>query len=197
MNAENNVREVKIGVYGEEASFSHAAALKYAADEDLSVELQHLVEMASLFEALMQGTIDLALLPVINQNGGVVMPAFKAMGEYEFIPTHGVKMAVIQCLIVAPGLAREEITQITSHPQAFKQCKDYLTREFPNAKLVEWNDTASAARDLANGKIPKTSAVLASAQAAKMYNLELMEESVEDNQENFTTFIVLKSKNSQ
>ena len=187
-----NAQKSKIGVYGEQGSFSHAAALQYAKAHEIDAQLMYLVEMDKLFSALSSKEIDLAILPVVNQNGGLVMPSFEAMGRYDFQAFSGFKMAVVQCLITAPGLAREAITQITSHPQALKQCQHYLAREFPNAKLVEWNDTASAARDLANGEIPKTSAVLASIQAAQLYNLDLMEEGVEDDPENFTTFIALK-----
>ncbi len=185
---------MKLGVYGEQGSFSHAAGLQYLEENNQEAEIVYLVEFDNLFRALAEGEIDIAILPVVNQNGGLVMPAFEIMGQYEFVPTYDLKLAVVQCLMTLPDTNPEDITEITSHPQAHRQCKGYLAKNHSNAKLVEWNDTASAARDLAAGTLPKTAAVLASKQAAEMYDLKLVKEGCEDNPENFTTFIALKTK---
>ena len=71
----------------------------------------------------------------------------------------------------------------------------YLRNQWPKAQLVEWEDTATAARDLKNGKLPKNCAVIAAKAAAELYGLKILEASVQDLKFNFTTFLaVTKSK---
>jgi prephenate dehydratase len=65
----------------------------------------------------------------------------------------------------------------------------YLKRRWPKVKLVEYADTAKAAQDLASGKLPKTTAVIASRNAAEAYGLGILEESIQDLKFNYTSFI--------
>ena len=51
------------------------------------------------------------------------------------------------------GNESHQITNIVSHPQGLTQCKRYLQKEFRELELIEWCDTAKAARDLAEGHL--------------------------------------------
>ena len=95
-----------------------------------------------------------------------------------------------QNLLAAKDAKRGDIRTITSHEQALRQCSAYLKREWPQAVLQEYEDTAKAAEDLAAGKLSKTTAVIASRAAADVYGLQILEESIQDLKENFTSFIV-------
>ena len=86
-------------------------------------------------------------------------------------------------------MKESEITTITSHEQALKQCRAYILREWPDAKIEEYEDTAKAAEDLAAGKLPSTTAVIASAAAAKLHKLKILGKSIQDLKANYTTFI--------
>ena len=80
---------------------------------------------------------------------------------------------------------------VASHPQALTQCLT-LPLSIPIGK-VEWSDTASAARDLATGKLPKTTAVLAPAAAAQQYGLKVLATNVEDQNPISLLFYLLKN----
>ena len=97
---------------------------------------------------------------------------------------------VHQNLMVAKGVNPDQITAVTSHDQALKQCRMYLKRKWPGVELQEYADTAKAAEDLANGTLPKTTAVIAAKAAAQMYGLEIIEESIQDLKFNYTSFVV-------
>ena len=58
--------------------------------------------------------------------------------------------------------------------------------------LLIWGDTAKAARDLAAGVLPHNAGVVASAQAAKSYGLQILKRGIQDIQPNITRFIVVK-----
>ena len=85
-----------------------------------------------------------------------------------------------------------DIEEIHSHEQALKQCKDYLAEKFWSKKLVEQDDTAKAAQDLASGKLPKHVAVIASKFSAEKYGLKILENDIHDLKRNLTLFLAVK-----
>jgi prephenate dehydratase len=66
----------------------------------------------------------------------------------------------------------------------------YVRRVWPDAEMEEYLDTATAAKDLAEGKLGNDVAVIASRSAAQISGLEILEESIQDLKFNYTTFIV-------
>lgn len=185
-----------LGISGLPGSFSEEAGLQYAKKAGISLSLVYLMDMKTVLAAVEQGSVDLGIFPVVNFKGGLVNMAFEAMGEHRFTWVDELWLDVHQCLLVHAGTKRDHIKQIISHPQALSQCQDYLRRSFKDIELIEWEDTAKAAKDLAEGTILKsTTAVIAPAASARMYNLEIFDENIQDNHPNFTIFIIVKGRN--
>lgn len=181
---------MKIGIMGAKGSFSEEAAQTYAMKERLSgVEIDYLVTAERVLSALEANEIDLGIFPIENSNGGIVIEAVYAMAKHRFAVKKMFEIDIHQNLIVAKGVTAGEITAITSHDQALKQCRMYLKRKWPGIEVAEYEDTAKAAADLANGTLPRTTAVIASRAAADLYDLDILEESIQDLKFNFTTFV--------
>jgi prephenate dehydratase len=85
-----------------------------------------------------------------------------------------------------------DITEIHSHQQALRQCKDYLSEHFWTRPLIEDDDTAEAARRLSEGKLSSTSGVIANKACAELYGLEILQESIHDLKHNLTLFLGIK-----
>jgi len=183
-----------IAVSGDAGSFSEEAGLLYAQRENVEPEIVFAIDMEGVLREVDAGNAELGVFPVVNSRGGLVQPAFHAMGKYTFDYIDELWFEVQQCLMVLPGLKREDITQVTSQLQAISQCERYLRREFSDTPLVEWQDTAKSAKDLSEGTLSKTSAVIGSQRAAHIYGLDVMEKGIHDNHPNLTTFIVVKKK---
>lgn len=181
---------MKIGVMGARGSFSEEAAREYVRKSRLArYTLVYLVTAESLLSSLDAGTIDIAIFPIENSNGGIVLEAVHAMARHNFVIKKIFEIDVDHNLLACRGVTSDGIRNITSHDQALKQCRMYLKRVWPKAKLAEYEDTAKAAEDLANGTLPKTTAVIASRAAADVYGLSILEESIQDLKFNFTSFI--------
>lgn len=185
------VKKIILGVSGEAGSFSEEAGLIYAQRVGIKPEVKFLIDMENVLAAVESETINIGIFPVVNSRGGLVKMAFEAMGKHNFNMIDEVWLDVRQCLIVKPGTKASQIKKIVSHPQAIAQCERYLLREFKQADLIEWQDTAKAAKDLAAGKLTKTSAVIAPERAAQIYNLEVLVKNIQDSHPNLTTFIVV------
>lgn len=190
-----NGTKLKLGVMGAKGSFSEQAAEEYIEQEKLvDTEIVPLVTAESVLGALENSDIDKGIFPIENSNGGVVIEAVHAMAGHRFGIERMFEVDVHHHLLVRPGITASHIKTITSHDQALKQCRMYLKRVWPEAELEEYEDTAAAAKALHEGLLPETTAVVAPRRAAKLYGLEILEESIQDLKFNYTTFIVAIKK---
>ena len=83
-----------------------------------------------------------------------------------------------------------------SHAQ--KSCAATLKKNYPKLKLIsgvgDLVDTANAAKALSLKKISETTAILGPKGLAELYNFEIIAEDLQDDNENFTTFLIVKRK---
>lgn len=184
--------KLKLALSGAPGSFSDEAATLYCQREGIDAELIYTLDMEGVLKSLDTGQATLGIFPVVNSRGGLVHPAFEAMGHHLFQMIGELWLEVHQCLMLRPEIDQTKIESITSHPQALVQCERYIQHRYPNLPLIEWIDTAEAAKDLANGKLPVNTAVIAPAQAAILYGLKILERGIQDVNPNLTTFIIVK-----
>jgi prephenate dehydratase len=143
-----------------------------------------------VFNALKTGAVDLAMIPIENSVAGRVADIHHLMphsnsfiiAEY-FLPIH------FQ-LMVKKGVAMESIETVYSHIHALGQCRNIIRRN--NWKAVVGGDTAGSAR-MVSERDDRTIAALAPELAAQLYDLQILEKNVEDEDHNTTRFIVLSN----
>ena len=179
-----------IGVSGVRGSFSEEAARSYAGKTGLkSFRVLYLVSVENVLKNLEEGAITLGIFPIENSNGGVVIEAVHAMAKHRFHIKKLFEIQISMNLLARKGVSTSHIKRIVSHDQALKQCRHYLKRTWSKVKLAEYPDTAKAAEDLASGKLSKSTAVIASLAAAKIYKLDVLEEGIQDLKFNYTSFV--------
>jgi prephenate dehydratase len=143
-----------------------------------------------VFNALKTAAVDLAMIPIENSVAGRVADIHHLMphsnsfiiAEY-FLPIH------FQ-LMVKKGVAMESIETVYSHIHALGQCRNIIRRN--NWKAVVGGDTAGSAR-MVSERDDRTIAALAPELAAQLYDLQILEKNVEDEDHNTTRFIVLSN----
>jgi len=181
---------IKIGVSGNIGSFSEEAANYYCHKNKIkNYQLSYLISVDNVLKALKGGKIDKGVFPIENSNGGIVYESVYAMSKYIFQIENLFEIDIRHCLLVKPGVNAGCVKKITSHPQALKQCRMYLKRKWENVELEEYSDTAEAAKDLSRDKLSIATAVIAPKICAEIYDLEILEEGIQDLKFNFTTFI--------
>ena len=185
------MKKIIIGVSGNVGSFSEEAARDYARKNNLKdYDLAYLISVEKVLTALSEGKIDKGIFPIENSNGGIVIEAVYAMAKHTFSIEGIFEIDVRHCLLIKPGAKAAGIKKICSHQQALKQCRMYLKRRWGETELVEYEDTAQAAKDLSEGKFNNGDvAVIAPARCADIYGLEILEEGIQDLKFNFTSFI--------
>ncbi|MFA4941960.1 MAG: prephenate dehydratase domain-containing protein [Patescibacteria group bacterium] len=184
---------LKIGVSGGIGSFSEEAAISYCAKNKIeNYKLFYLISVKNVLEALSKKEINKGIFPIENSNGGIVYEAVYAMSKHIFEIEKMFEIDIKHCLLAKKGINPGNIKKIISHQQALKQCRMYLKRKWMEAELEEYKDTAEAAKDLSEGKLLNSTAVIAPKICAGIYALDILEENIQDLKFNFTTFIAAK-----
>ena len=146
----------------------------------------------AVFTAVEKGLCRYGVIPVENSTAGTVNAVYDLMVKHDFRIVRSVRIKVDHNLLVRPGTKVEDIREIYSHGQALTQCASFLQR-FPNAKIIPCENTAVAAKMVAESNDPGVAA-LSSRSCAKLYGLEILMGSVQDSDNNYTRFICI-SKN--
>ena len=183
-------RPLRIGYLGPEGSFSHLAAVtKFGR----SVSFENLYEIESVFTEVRRGHVDYGLVPIENSIGGGIVEAldtFVKVGDEVTIYAE-VVMSIEHNLLA--NCEPREIVEIHSKPEIFTQCRKWVRAQFPDAKLIPAASSAAAAehaRDEAEAG-RRGVAAIGSRLAGERYGLDLLFESIEDEPNNLTRFLVL------
>lgn len=181
--AKSTVKLTRVAYLGPKYSFTHFAALERFGK---SADLIPVSTIASVFEEVNRGHVDFGLVPIENSTDGRIVDTLDMFTRLPLRICGEVLVSIHHNLM--SRCPRSEITEIYSKPQALSQCRDWLARNMPDARLVEVTSTSAAAQ-LARDK-PGAAAV-ASRQAAVEYDLQIVAEKIEDNKHNVTRFAVI------
>lgn len=146
------------------------------------------VSFEDAFAAVTEGRAKLAMIPVENSVAGRVADIHHLLprGGLHIIGEHFQR--VVHCLVAPRGATLDGIRQVHSHIQALSQCRRYLRDR--GITPVSNADTAGAAADIARLG-DRSQGAIASALAAEIYGLDILDQGIEDESHNTTRFLVL------
>ena len=182
----------KIGYQGIEGSNSQTSARNMA--ERLGwtdVEYVPLVHSKGVVSALQAGLVDYGVLATLNHIAGVVLETKAALKGVDYRVLAQDCIPIHHCLFVKDSSVTE-IHRVASHIQALRQCQGTLSRDFPGVDKKEEEDTAIAARHLAEGILPPDTGVLCRRDAGESFGLHLLRENLEDDPGNATEFALIQ-----
>ncbi len=180
-------RKPIVAFQGERGAFSEAAAVKFfGADIDpLPCESFEIV-----FDRVTSGDADQGIVPVENSLAGSIHRNYDLLLRYDLTIVGEVQLRIAHQLMVLPGVQKEDIRTIYSHPQALAQCERSLTAHFPQMNRQPTYDTAGSAKMLREQNI-RDGGAIASTRAAEIYGMEILHPDLEDNSENYTRFLII------
>ena len=142
----------------------------------------------AVFSAIEKGLCRYGIIPLENSTAGSVNKVYDLMMRHNFRIVRSVRLKVDHNLLVKPGTRMEDIREIYSHEQAINQCARYL-QKFSGVKIIPCENTAMAAKYVSEAG--GGAAALSSRSCAKLYGLTCLEESVQDQGNNYTRFICI------
>ncbi|XP_008804395.2 arogenate dehydratase 1-like [Phoenix dactylifera] len=177
---------LRVAYQGVPGAYSEAAAGKaYPECEAIPCD-----QFETAFQALQLWIADRAVLPVENSLGGSIHRNYDLLLRHHLHIVGEVQLPVHHCLMALPGVRRECLTRVLSHPQALAQCELTLSGMGLNVSREAFPDTAGAAEYVAANGL-RDAAAIASARAAELYGLEVLADGIQDDPSNVTRFVML------
>lgn len=177
----------RIAIQGIAGCYHETAARRYFADREL--EVLPCSSFEQLFERLAADPTLLGIAAIENTIAGSLLPNHELLRRSRARIVGEQKIRISHVLAALPGQPLDAIREVHSHPIALMQCGEFL-KSHPAMKVVERDDTAGSAREIAEGHLAATAAICG-ADAAAMYGLEILRRGIEINRHNFTRFLIL------
>ncbi len=179
---------IEIAIQGELGSNSHMAALAMLRTE-IAVNVVPCSVSADVFEAVVSGRVDAAVLPIENSLHGSVAEHYDLLLEQPVRLVRESLLRIRHNLIAAPGVKLEDVRHVLSHPVALSQCRRFLAG-FTRADALPFYDTAGSVKHVMEAGLGDTAGV-APELAARQYGAVVLVEGIEDHAENYTRFHLL------
>jgi len=176
-----------VAFLGPEASFTHQAAeSKFGA---LSTYLP-ISSIPGVFREVEKGTAKFGVIPIENSSNGIVTDTINCLDEYDLKIIAEVVIDVHLCFATKCEDIKE-IQKIYSKDIAFGQCRKFL--QDLGLDMIEHIPVESTAKAAKLAIEDRHAAALCPSIAAKMYNLPILFENVEDDANNRTRFFVVSN----
>ena len=180
------------GTYSEEAARLYAGSMYGGEAEPAPVP-----SLPAVIASVDAGEADEGIVPIENSlEGAVTFTVDLLIHESDLLIKNELVLPIHHCLIAKSGanIADDDVAMVYSHPQSLAQCREYLLRRFPNAELMPSPSNAAAVGEMLNATKPALA--IAGKRAAENYDVEIVDEEVEDNHSNATRFVVLAAADS-
>jgi prephenate dehydratase len=176
---------VRIGYLGPEGTFTEQAA------QQVDGERVPFATVHDVVEAVDTGAVERGVVPIENSLEGAVNATLDALAvDFPGVTIVGeCVLAVHQALIAGSAIELGAITAVASHPQGLAQCARFLREQLPQARLIAATSTAEAVRSAVASA--DAVAAIAPARAAELHGGLVLRESIEDEPDNATRFVVL------
>ena len=181
----------RVAIQGYSGCFHEEAALRFYGEKlGMDVEVVESDTFDGEFKAMAEGRADSAVMAIENTISGGLLPNYELLKKYPQRIKGEVYLQIHQNLMAIPGQRIEDIKVVRTHYMAINQTRAFFERECPWITMVESEDTAKSAMEVAQEGRLGVGAV-AGVAAAQRYGLEILRPQIETFKENFTRFLIL------
>jgi len=180
-----------IAIQGIRGSFHHEVAQKYFSS---TAEVIECMSFDSAVDNLLQHQTDSMVMALENSIAGSIIPNYALIDNHNLSIVGEYYLDIQHNLMALKGETLATIKEVHSHPMALLQCKVFF-KDYPHIKLVEAKDTAEVAKQVSKDNI-KGIAAIASKNAASLYQLDILAESIQTIKHNETRFVIVRRENN-
>ena len=176
----------RISFQGERGAYSEAASISFFGNE---VEAIPSSTFAGVLKNTENDSSEYSILPVENSLEGSIGESNDLLLSTTLNVVGEIYHRIHHCLIGTGSIG--DIDTVYSHPQALGQCRKFI--EENSLKTIPSYDTAGSVKiikDLNKNSV----ACIASKNAAKIFDVPVIQEGIEDNTNNYTRFLILSKK---
>ena len=185
-------KKLNIGIQGIKGSYHHIASESYFNE---NFNLRECLTFDHLVNEIEKSEIDMGVMAIENSIAGSIIPNYALIDQNNLLIVGEVYFNINHNLMALNGQNINQINEVFSHPMALLQCKSFFN-EYPHIRLVESDDTAYEARRISKNNL-KGVAAIASIEAAKYYNLNVLFKSIQTIKNNITRFVIIQKRTNQ
>jgi len=180
----------RLAFLGPAGTFSEQAALLC----DPQAQLLSFATVAAVAAAVDSGMADEGIMAIENSLEGSVTDTLDVLiHESALLIRRELVLPIEHCLLVKPGTTADQVTTVYSHPQALGQCRRFLERCFPRARVEASLSTTAAVEQMMQ---QDGAAAVATMRAAELYKAQVLARAIQDNQNNETRFVLVAASDS-
>jgi Prephenate dehydratase len=180
-----------VAIQGVTGAYHEMAAREYFKHEG-EIEILPCNRFKDVISAVKKDPTLIGIMAIENTIAGSLLQNHELIRESDLFIVGEKKLRISHCLAALPNETIHDISEINSHPIALMQCGDFLGT-LPNVKIVEKEDTAVSAAQIAQKQLTGHAAIC-SKYAAELYQLNILAEGIETNKRNFTRFLLLANR---
>ena len=177
----------RVTIQGIAGCYHEAAARAYFGEEE--IETVACATFAEMFDRMALDRSLLGIIAIENTIAGSLLQNHELLRKSNLKIVGEYKLRISHVLAALPGDTLDDIREVNSHPMALMQCGEFL-KTHPRMKLVEKDDTAGSAQEIAQHHLTGHAAICGRL-AAQIYGLNILAEGIETNKRNFTRFLVV------
>ena len=177
-------KPMSVAYLGPELTFTNQASVKKFGS---SVSYLSCDSISDVFNEVEKDNADYGVVPIENSTEGAINHTLDMFVDSSLMICSEVYYSIRHSLLCKKS-NMSSIKRVYSNPQVFGQCRSWIEKNIPQAKLWETSSTVKAAGIAARHG---DAACIASEAAAKKYKLKVLARSIEDNSNNVTRFLVI------
>jgi prephenate dehydratase len=179
----------KIAFQGTDGAYSEQAALAFFGRKISTCGFEHFEDV---FKGVVSGRAQCGVVPIENSLAGSIHQNYDLLLKYHVWICGEIKLRIQHHLIVNPGVSARDLRRVYSIAPALDQCQEFLSR-LKGVEQVPYSNTAAAVKMIRDKHLMDSGAI-ASKAAAQKYRMKILHSAIEDNEKNYTRFVVLTKK---
>lgn len=183
-------RTLRVACLGPRYSYSHLASVAKFGE---AVEHVPVGSIAAVFEEVNRRHVQFGIVPLENSTDGRIADTLDMFARLPGLKIRAeVRLRVHHCLLGRCEWG--QVQRVYSKAQALSQCRHWLGKNLPQARLVDVVSTAAAAEHASREEF---AAAVASRAAGEAYHLNVLAPNIEDQVHNVTRFAVIGERAEQ
>lgn len=151
-------------------------------------------DFSAAYHAVERGEVDSVVLPLENSYAGEVGTVMDLLFSGELFINQVLDLDISHSLLGMDGATPDTVRTVVSHPQALRQCDEYIQRH--GYQIESYTNTAMAAQRVREAN-DLTLGAIASDEAAEVFGLRVLDRDISTAKNNTTRFAALSRTRNQ
>jgi chorismate mutase/prephenate dehydratase len=191
-NPDIQTPSVSVAFLGDKGSYSYLASHRYFSRRAEKIIESGCQNFSDILQQVESGQVDYGMLPIENTSSGSINEVYDLLQHTNLSIVGEITQPIEHCLLTAVDTSLDKIETIYAHGQPFTQCSNFLDKQ--NGIRIEYCESTADAMVQVSKLQDDTIAVIGSEEGGQLYQLQALEKSIANQNENKTRFILVARK---